>query len=89
VKVKSAMHKFSENKYQVPHLLNRLVTPELEVLATKFAKDCAESREKLAKNLIEAGYNPDYVTIGERVWFDEETKCMNHECFAMNKDVEL
>jgi hypothetical protein len=83
------MRKLSENEFQVPRLLDRLVIPELDVLATKFAKDCAESREKLAKKLIEAGYRPDYVTIGERIWFDEEANCMKHECFAMNKDVEV
>ena len=69
--------------------LSGLVIPEIDALATKFARDCAESREKLAKKLIEAGYNPDYVTIGERVWFDGETNCIKHECFVMNKDVEV
>ena len=46
-------------KFIVPRLLDQLAIPDLDVMATKFANDCAESREKLAKKLIEAGYNPD------------------------------
>lgn len=58
-------------------------------LARDFAQSCAESREKLAKRLIDSGYNPDYVTIGERIWFDEATFSMKHECFPVTKGVDI
>ena len=57
----------------------------LDELIKQFADEAAASREMLAKELIEEGYSPDSVSIGDRISYDEETHTMKYECFAVLK----
>lgn len=52
-------------------------------LMNRFADGAMAEREKLAKRLIDAGYSPDTVAIGERYWYDEKEYTLRYECFPL------
>jgi hypothetical protein len=53
-------------------------------LVKNFSESICKSREKLARNLMASGHSPSKVNVCDRIWFDEESNSMLHECFVID-----
>jgi len=55
----------------------------------KIIKKNLRLKEVLALKLIKAGYNPDYVVIAERGFYDEKTLTIKYEFIPISRDIYL
>ena len=88
--IEEAINAGMEKPFSTKFLASDSRVPDvLDEFAQTFMNKIMMERERLAKRLIDAGYNPDAVQIAEEWWFDKESNSMKYRCFPASKGINL